>query len=284
MNNSTLRKPSWIRSKNMGNDKFGKVAKCLSEKHLNTVCQAAHCPNQAECFARGTATFMVMGNVCTRNCHFCNVQHGIPQALDTNEPEKLIAAIKEMHLHYVVITSVTRDDLVDGGASHFVSCIKAIRVLNPKIKIEILVPDFRHCFEKVLNIFAVSLPDIFNHNIETVPNLYTKVRPQADYAHSLKLLLEFKLKFPFVPTKSGMMLGLGETKDEVINVLNDLRKHKVDMLTLGQYLQPTKSHLPIAKYVIPDEFSEYAKIARELGFSKVASGPMVRSSYYADLQ
>ena len=279
-------KPDWIRVKLSTNTNVNKVKNMLRDKKLVTVCEEASCPNLPECFSHGTATFMIMGEVCTRRCSFCDVAHGKPNPLDEQEPARLAETIKQMGLSYVVITSVDRDDLRDGGAGHFVQCIQHSRALSPDTKLEVLVPDFRggSRMEKALNIFADGLPDVFNHNIETVPRLYKQARPGSDYAWSLKLLKEFKARFPHIPTKSGAMLGLGENKQEVIEVLHDLRAHDVDMVTLGQYLQPSRYHLPVDRYAHPDEFAELAEIGQSLGFTNVASGPLVRSSYHADKQ
>jgi len=279
-----VRKPDWIRIRIPNNPKVGELKNVLRENNLVTVCEEASCPNLAECFSSGTATFMIMGDKCTRRCSFCDVAHGRPDALDPKEPINLANTIAKMGLRYVVITSVDRDDLRDGGAGHFSACIKAVRESNPSIQIETLVPDYRGRMDVALEATSVELPDVFNHNIETVPRLYKKARPGSDYMHSLMLLNNFKDKFPQIPTKSGLMLGLGETDDEVIETLKDLRKHKVDMLTLGQYLQPSKFHIPVARFVTPKQFDEFGKIAKELGFSNVASGPLVRSSYHADKQ
>jgi lipoic acid synthetase len=256
----------------------------LRKHKLSSVCEEAACPNLSECFSGGTATFMIMGDICTRRCPFCDVAHGRPNALMENEPLELAEAIKEMQLRYVVVTSVDRDDLRDGGAEHFARCIAETRRLNPGIKVEVLVPDFRGRGEIALNILTGTRPDVFNHNLETVPRLYLKARPGSDYLWSLKLLQQYKELAPEVLTKSGIMVGLGETKEEVMQVLADLRAHKVDMVTIGQYLQPSRSHLPVDRFVHPDEFAEYARIGDEMGFHHVASGPMVRSSYHADKQ
>ncbi|MBI3188144.1 MAG: lipoyl synthase [Gammaproteobacteria bacterium] len=277
------RKPAWIRAQAPVSQKVQKLKKILREKKLFTVCEEASCPNLGECFGHGTATFMIMGEICTRRCPFCDVGHGRPLALDTNEPENLATTIAAMALKYVVITSVDRDDLRDGGADHFVQCIRRTRELSPQIKIEILVPDFRGRVDVALDILRQTPPDVFNHNLETVPRLYKQVRPGADYKGSLELLAAHK-KISDVPTKSGLMLGLGETDDEVIEVLKDLRAYHVDMLTLGQYLQPSRHHLPVQRFVTPEKFDELKFVALELGFAQVASGPMVRSSYHADLQ
>ncbi len=277
------RKPSWIRALAPVGPKVQKLKKILRENKLFTVCEEASCPNLGECFSHGTATFMIMGEICTRRCPFCDVSHGRPLALDTNEPENLATTIAAMGLQYVVITSVDRDDLRDGGAEHFVHCIRRTRELSPHIKIEVLVPDFRGRVDIALNILKQTPPDVFNHNLETVPRLYKQARPGADYIGSLQLLAAHK-NISSVPTKSGLMLGLGETDEEVIDVLKDLRAYHVDMLTLGQYLQPSRHHLPVHRFVTPEKFNELKVIAVDLGFSQVASGPMVRSSYHADLQ
>jgi len=279
-----LKKPDWIRIRLSNSQNVNQLKKTLREQNLFTVCEEAQCPNLNECFSHGTATFMIMGQICTRRCPFCDVAHGRPKPLDINEPLHLAQTIAKMSLKYVVITSVDRDDLRDGGATHFKACIDAIRATTPEIKIEILTPDFRGRMEKALETFSDCPPDVFNHNLETVPSLYPKVRPGADYQHSLQLLDRFKEKHPQVKTKSGLMLGVGETKQQVINVLKDLRLHQVEMLTLGQYLQPSKHHLAVEEYITPEQFQEYKEIADDLGFSQVASGPMVRSSYHADLQ
>lgn len=279
-----LRKPDWIRVRIPASPAVSDLKKLLRENNLVTVCEEASCPNLPECFTHGTATFMIMGDKCTRRCSFCDVAHGRPDPLDPNEPMHLGKTIAQMGLRYVVITSVDRDDLRDGGASHFVACIKAIREKNPTIKIEVLVPDYRGRMDIALNATGVELPDVFNHNIETVPRLYKQARPGSDYAHSLRLLQEFKQRFPAIPTKSGIMLGLGETNDEIEQTLKDLRSHDVDMVTLGQYLQPSRYHMPVARYVTPEEFHRFGEFGREIGFKNVASGPLVRSSYHADKQ
>lgn len=279
-----LRKPEWIRIKLPTDNKVAELKKLLRENRLVTVCEEASCPNLNECFGHGTATFMIMGDKCTRRCSFCDVGHGRPDPLNPKEPQHLASTVFNMKLKYVVITSVDRDDLKDGGAAHFTECISAVRQKNPSIKIEVLVPDFRGRMEKALDALAENLPDVFNHNIETVPNLYKQVRPGADYAWSLQLLQTFKQRFPSIPTKSGIMVGLGETNEEIKQVLQDLRAHDVDMLTIGQYLQPTRYHSPVARYVTPKEFNEFAEFAKQIGFNNVASGPLVRSSYHADLQ
>ena len=279
-----LKKPSWIRIKHSSSSKVKDLKATLRSQKLFTVCEEAQCPNLGECFTHGTATFMIMGQICTRRCPFCDVAHGKPLALDQNEPIHLAETIQKMALKYVVITSVDRDDLRDGGAQHFKECITETRKLNPEIKIEILTPDFRGRMDKAIEIISESLPDVFKHNLETIPSLYKKARPGADYHHSLALLKAFKLINPEIKTKSGLMLGLGESKDEVIRVLEDMREHKVDMLTLGQYLQPSKHHLAVERYLDIEEFDNFRLIAEEMGFQQVASGPMVRSSYHADLQ
>jgi len=279
-----LKKPSWIRIKHNNSQKVAQLKKTLRKQALFTVCEEALCPNLNECFTHGTATFMIMGQICTRRCPFCDVAHGKPKPLDTDEPRHLADTISKMLLKYVVITSVDRDDLRDGGAMHFKNCIDAIRKETPSVKIEILTPDFRGRMDKALTVFSNCPPDVFNHNLETVPSLYPKVRPGADYQHSLELLKSFKQQHSQVTTKSGLMLGVGESKKQVLNVLKDLRQHQVDMLTLGQYLQPSRHHLAVEEYIHPDQFKEYKELALEMGFSQVASGPMVRSSYHADLQ
>ncbi len=278
------RKPAWIRAKAPTHPNVKRLKKVLREQKLFTVCEEASCPNLGECFGHGTATFMIMGEICTRRCPFCDVGHGRPLPLDQQEPANLAQTIQAMQLKYVVITSVDRDDLRDGGAAHFVECIEQTRELSPKIKVETLVPDFRGRVDIALQILQTAPPDVFNHNLETVPRLYREARPGADYQGSLDLLKAFADACPAVPTKSGLMLGLGEEKDEVLQVLSDLRAHNVSMLTLGQYLQPSAHHLPVKRFVTPDEFDEYKRIAESMGFSQVASAPMVRSSYHADLQ
>jgi lipoic acid synthetase len=276
--------PPWIRVKLPTGNKIAELKNLLRDKAMVTVCEEASCPNLPECFGHGTATFMIMGDKCTRRCTFCDVAHGRPDPLDVDEPYNLATTIQTMGLKYVVITSVDRDDLRDGGASHFANCIQLVREHNPTIKIEVLVPDFRGRMERALSELSVALPDVFNHNTETVPRLYKQVRPGSDYAWSLRLLKEFKAQFPTLPTKSGLMLGLGETNEEILTVLSDLRAHQVDMLTLGQYLQPSRHHSPVDRYVTPDEFIELGARAKEMGFTNVASGPLVRSSYHADRQ
>tara|TARA_B100001769_G_C22098632_1_gene592889 strand:+ start:381 stop:1319 length:939 start_codon:yes stop_codon:yes gene_type:complete len=281
-----LAKPSWIKMKLPSSDKFHEVNRLLNENQLNTVCEEASCPNIGECYSHGTATFMILGEICTRRCPFCDVASGIPLDPDKNEPEKLGLTIAKLKLNYVVLTSVDRDDLEDGGASHFSECIKEIRNRNRNIKIEILVPDFRGNgkIEKALEILFKEPPNIFNHNLETIPRLYKRARPGARYEHSLLLLKNFKKKMPLIPTKSGLMLGLGESNKEILEVMKNLREHNVDMLTLGQYLQPSPYHLPVERYVSPIDFDNLKKEAQKLGFTSVASGPMVRSSYHADQQ
>jgi lipoic acid synthetase len=279
-----LRKPDWIRIKLPSGDKVNAIKQTLRESRLHTVCEEAACPNLGECFSHGTATFMIMGDLCTRRCPFCDVAHGKPKALDEEEPFNLAQTIATMGLKYVVVTSVDRDDLRDGGAGHFAACIREIRAQTPSTIIEILTPDFRGRIDVALEILRQQPCDVFNHNLETVPRLYREARPGADYQNSLQLLQQHKYALPDVPTKSGLMLGIGETEDEVIQVLRDLLGHGVSMLTLGQYLQPSKDHLPVREYIHPKQFQHYGDIARELGFQQVASAPLVRSSYHADLQ
>ncbi|GGB60791.1 lipoyl synthase [Shewanella inventionis] len=280
-----LRKPDWLRVKlPASNQRILDIKSALRKNGLHSVCEEASCPNLAECFNHGTATFMILGAICTRRCPFCDVAHGRPLKPDEQEPQKLAQTIKDMKLKYVVITSVDRDDLRDGGAQHFADCIREIRLLNPEIKIEILVPDFRGRIDAALDILATEPPDVFNHNLETAPAHYRKARPGANYQWSLDLLKRFKERHPNVPTKSGLMMGLGETNEEIAQVLRDLRAHNVEMLTLGQYLQPSKFHLPVERYVPPAEFDELKALADELGFTHAACGPLVRSSYHADLQ
>lgn len=279
-----LRKPEWIRAKSMATPEVARVKAALRANDLHTVCEEAACPNLGECFGKGTATFMIMGAICTRRCPFCDVAHGRPDALDAQEPFKLARTIRDMGLRYVVITSVDRDDLADGGAAHFAACIRESRTLSPRLTIEVLVPDFRGRMDPALTIFKDTPPDVFNHNLETVPRLYKQARPGSDYEWSLDLLERFKGLHPEVPTKSGLMLGLGEEISEIEQVMRDLRAHGVNMLTLGQYLQPSKHHLPVARYVHPDEFERLRVLGEAMGFSHVASGPMVRSSYHADQQ
>ncbi|HET7728926.1 MAG TPA: lipoyl synthase [Usitatibacter sp.] len=279
-----LRKPEWIRVRAGGGERFTEIKHALREAKLHTVCEEASCPNIGECFGHGTATFMIMGDLCTRRCPFCDVAHGRPQPLDPEEPRHLGETIARMALKYVVITSVDRDDLRDGGAGHFVECIRAVRALSPGTRIEILTPDFRGRLDRALEVLDGGPPDVMNHNLETVPRLYRQARPGSDYAHSLLLLREFKARHPAVPTKSGLMVGLGETDEEILQVMRDLRAHGVDMLTIGQYLQPSRHHLPVTRYVHPDTFALYEREARAMGFLNAACGPMVRSSYHADLQ
>ncbi|MBN1378282.1 MAG: lipoyl synthase [Gammaproteobacteria bacterium] len=279
-----MHKPEWIRARIHASPEVQRIKKLLREMNLHSVCEEANCPNLGECFDKGTATFMIMGDICTRRCPFCDVAHGRPDPLDQNEPQNLAAAIKQMRLRYVVVTSVDRDDLRDGGAGHYVECIRAIRESCPEIRIEILVPDFRNKMEKAMDCFEQYLPDVFNHNLETVPRLYRAARPGAIYEWSLDLLKEFKRRHPQILTKSGLMLGIGEEIDEVQQVMRDLREHDVEMLTLGQYLQPSKHHLPVKRFLPPLEFDHLAELGYEMGFSHIASGPMVRSSYHADQQ
>jgi len=278
------KKPDWIRVKIPVSKEVSRIKGLLRKHKLASVCEEAQCPNLGECFSGGTATFMIMGEICTRRCPFCDVAHGRPLALDPNEPKELAEACAAMELKYVVVTSVDRDDLRDGGADHFAQCIKEMRERSPAMHIEVLVPDFRGRMDIALDILAEDAPDVFNHNLESVPSLYKKIRPGSDYQWSLDLLKKYKERRPDVLTKSGLMLGLGETKDEVIQVMKDMRAHNIDMITLGQYLQPSRNHLPVDRFVHPDEFDELAKIAEELGFASVASGPLVRSSYHADKQ
>jgi lipoic acid synthetase len=284
-----LKKPDWIRVRaSSGNSRFTEIKKILRENQLVTVCEEASCPNIGECFGKGTATFMIMGEKCTRRCPFCDVGHGRPDPLDENEPKNLAKTIAALKLSYVVITSVDRDDLRDGGAMHFVSCIQNTKELSPNTKVEVLVPDFRGRLEKALEIFGsnngLGLPDVMNHNLETVPRLYKEARPGADYLHSLKLLKDFKEMYPNIPTKSGLMVGLGETDEEILEVMRDMREHQIDMLTIGQYLSPSSHHLPVRRYVHPDTFKMFEQEAIKMGFSHAAVGAMVRSSYHADQQ
>jgi lipoyl synthase len=279
-----LRKPNWIRMKAPDSERFQEIKKVLRENNLHTVCEEASCPNIGECFSGGTATFMILGDICTRRCPFCDVAHGKPLPPDINEPENLARTIAQMRLNYVVITSVDRDDLPDGGAQHFVDCIRAVRAASPNIKIEILVPDFRGRLDVALKILENAPPDVMNHNLETVPRLYKQARPGSDYQNSLNLLKTFNQIYPHIPTKSGLMLGLGETDEEILQVMQDLRAHQVSMLTLGQYLQPSVHHLPVMRYVEPAIFDALKEKAEAMGFNNAASGPMVRSSYHADLQ
>lgn len=277
-------KPDWIRVRIPATPEVERVKQLLRQHRLHSVCEEATCPNLGECFASGTATFMIMGDICTRRCPFCDVGHGRPNPLDTNEPKNLALAIADLGLKYVVITSVDRDDLRDGGAQHFADCLREIRALSPKIQLETLVPDYRGRMEIALEITATEPPDIFNHNLETVPRLYKSSRPGSDFEWSLDLLQNFKKRVPHIPTKSGLMLGLGETDEEIVEVMERLREHEVDMLTLGQYLQPSKNHLPVKRFVHPDTFEWFAELGKKMGFKNVASGALVRSSYHADQQ
>lgn len=279
-----LKKPDWIRVKIPASPKINSIKEKLRKHKLASVCEEASCPNLGECFSNGTATFMIMGEICTRRCPFCDVAHGKPKPLYENEPLELAEAIAEMGLSYVVVTSVDRDDLKDSGAQHFANCITEVRRLNPEIQIEVLVPDFRGRMEIALDILEKTPPHVFNHNLETVPRLYRQARPGADYMWSLALLKGYKERVPSVMTKSGLMLGLGETKEEVMEVMRDLKEHNVDMVTLGQYLQPSRNHLAVSRFVHPDEFEELRVFGEALGFAHVASGPLVRSSYHADKQ
>jgi len=279
-----LRKPQWIRAKIGSGAGYQEMKRILREHDLHTVCEEATCPNIGECFGKGTASFMILGDICTRRCPFCDVAHGKPLPPDAGEPNNLAQSIGLLKLRYAVITSVDRDDLRDGGAQHFSDCLRAIRTASPATKLEILVPDFRGRLDIALDAMASELPDVLNHNLETVSRLYPLARPGADYAHSLKLLKEFKARFPQVMTKSGLMLGLGETDEEVLQVMRDLRDHDVEMLTLGQYLQPSDGHLPVLRYAEPSIFKMFEDAAKEMGFSHAACGPMVRSSYFADVQ
>lgn len=279
-----LKMPGWIRAKSPNSPEVIRLKEVLRENKLHTVCEEASCPNLGECFAHGTATFMILGDLCTRRCPFCDVGHGKPLPPDADEPQHLGDTIAAMKLKYVVITSVDRDDLRDGGAKHFADCIRAVREWSPVTKIEILTPDFRGRLDVALVELAVAPPDVMNHNLETVPRLYKAARPGADYAHSLKLLKDFKAQHPGIPTKSGLMVGLGETDAEILEVMRDLRAHDVDMLTIGQYLQPSQAHLPLLRYVTPEQFLVFEQAATEMGFKQAACGPMVRSSYHADLQ
>lgn len=280
----TLRKPDWIRVRVPVSPEVEAIKSTLRKHKLHSVCEEASCPNLGECFSSGTATFMIMGDICTRRCPFCDVGHGRPKPLDENEPANLAQAIADMRLRYVVITSVDRDDLRDGGAQHFADCIREIRALSPNIQIETLVPDYRGRMDIALDITAATPPDVFNHNLETVPRLYRAARPGSDFEWSLDLLERFKQLVPQVPTKSGLMLGLGETDEEVIEVMHRMREHNIDMLTLGQYLSPSRDHMPVQRYVHPDTFAWFAEEGLKMGFKNVASGPLVRSSYHADQQ
>jgi lipoyl synthase len=281
----TLKKPEWIRVKaGSPTTRFYEIKQILREHKLHTVCEEASCPNIGECFGKGTATFMIMGDKCTRRCPFCDVGHGRPDPLDADEPENLAKTIAALKLSYVVITSVDRDDLRDGGAGHFVACIRRTRELSPNTKIEILTPDFRGRMDRALDILKAAPPDVMNHNLETAPRLYKEARPGSDYAYSLNLLKRFKAFAPQVPTKSGLMVGLGETDEEILQVMQDMRAHDIDMLTIGQYLAPSGHHLPVRRYVHPDTFKMFEAKAREMGFTHAAVGAMVRSSYHADQQ
>ena len=279
-----LRKPDWMRIRISSSPKVQEIKNILRANKLSTVCEEAACPNLSECFGNGTATFMIMGEICTRRCPFCDVGHGKPNPLDLDEPKSLAKAIYEMKLRYVVITSVDRDDLRDGGAQHFADCIREARALSPNLQVEILTPDFRGRRDIALDILGETPPDVFNHNLETVPRLYREARPGANYQWSLDLLKQYKARRPEVLTKSGLMVGLGETKEEILDELKDMRDHDIDMLTIGQYLQPSKDHLAVQRYVDPSEFEEYKHFADELGFKNATCGPLVRSSYHADKQ
>jgi len=280
-----LPKPPWIRVRAASpNSRFYEIKRILREQKLHTVCEEASCPNIAECFGKGTATFMILGDICTRRCPFCDVAHGRPLAPDAQEPRHLAETIALLQLKYVVVTSVDRDDLRDGGAAHFVACIQEIRKTSPATTIEVLVPDFRGRLERALEVLVAAPPDVMNHNLETVPRLYRAARPGGDYAHSLRLLQQFKRSHPRVPTKSGLMVGLGETDEEILAVMRDLRAHDVDMVTIGQYLQPSPHHLPVERYVEPAAFMRFEEEARKLGFRHAAVGALVRSSYHADRQ
>ena len=285
MPGEVLKKPDWIRVKaGSPTTRFYEIKDILRKNNLVTVCEEASCPNIGECFGKGTATFMIMGDKCTRRCPFCDVGHGRPDPLDVNEPANLARTIADLKLSYVVITSVDRDDLRDGGAGHFVDCIRETRALSPKTQIEVLVPDFRGRDDRALEILKAAPPDVMNHNLETVPRLYKEVRPGSDYQFSLQLLKKFKALFPHVPTKSGLMVGLGETDEEILQVMREMREHNIEMLTLGQYLAPSSSHLPVKRYVHPDTFKMFEEKAYEMGFKHAAVGAMVRSSYHADQQ
>lgn len=279
-----VKKPEWIRVKAPSNTRFYEIKETLRSQKLHTVCEEASCPNIGECFGKGTATFMILGDLCTRRCPFCDVGHGKPLPPDVNEPQQLAETIAALKLNYVVITSVDRDDLRDGGAQHFVDCISKTRELSPKTQIEVLVPDFRGRLEVALDVLAQNPPDVMNHNLETVPRLYKQARPGADYQHSLTLLKEFKARFPNVPSKSGIMVGLGETDEEIRETMRDMRAHDIEMITIGQYLQPSKHHLPVSRFVHPDDFKKLEDYAYEIGFKHAAVGALVRSSYHADEQ
>ena len=279
-----LRKPPWIRVRAPSSPRFNEIKQILREHRLHTVCEEASCPNIGECFGKGTATFMIMGDICTRRCPFCDVGHGRPLPLDVDEPANLAKTIAALRLRYVVVTSVDRDVLRDGGAQHFVDCIRAVREHSPRTQIEVLVPDFRGRLDRALDVLSQAPPDVMNHNLETVPRLYRQARPGSDYAHSLRLLQAFKERFPQVPTKSGLMVGLGETDDEILSTMRDMRAHAIDMLTIGQYLQPSSQHLPVLRYVHPDAFASFERDAYAMGFRHAAVGALVRSSYHADRQ
>ena len=279
-----LKKPEWIRAQLPTGKKFFEIKNILRDQKMHTVCEEASCPNIGECFSRGTATFMIMGDICTRRCPFCDVGHGRPNALDPEEPQHLASSVAAMNLRYVVITSVDRDDLRDGGAQHFADCITAIRERSPNTKIEILVPDFRGRMDIALEILAKTPPDVMNHNLETHPRLYKQARPGANYQHSLELLRRYKEMMPHIPTKSGIMVGLGETDDEVREIMRDMRANNLEMITVGQYLQPSNSHLPVLRYVTPEMFKQFEHEAYAMGFTNAAIGAMVRSSYHADAQ
>lgn len=281
---NVMRKPDWIRVRLPASPEVDRIKKILRKNGLSSVCEEAACPNLGECFSGGTATFMIMGDICTRRCPFCDVGHGKPNPLNKDEPAHLAQAIAEMRLKYVVITSVDRDDLRDGGAQHFADCIREARVHSPSLEVEILTPDFRGRMDVALDILEKEAPDVFNHNLETVPHLYREARPGANYQWSLKLLQGYKKRRPDVLTKSGLMVGLGETKEDIFQTMRDMRAHDIDMLTIGQYLQPSKDHLPVQRYVTPEEFEEYKAYADEIGFDRAACGPLVRSSYHADQQ
>ena len=279
-----IAKPDWIRVRLGQGERFHEIKRILRDHRLHTVCEEASCPNIGECFGKGTATFMILGDLCTRRCPFCDVAHGKPLPPDADEPENLARTIASLKLAYVVITSVDRDDLRDGGAGHFAACIRAVRARSPRTRIEVLVPDFRGRLDTAIEALSEAPPDVMNHNLETVPRLYRQARPGADYRHSLQLLSAFKSRFPGLPTKSGLMVGLGETDGEILTVMRDLRAHRVDMLTVGQYLQPSAHHLPVDRYVEPRIFEDYAREAEGMGFTHAACGPLVRSSYHADRQ
>ena len=279
-----LKKPEWIRAKLPSGQRFQEIKQILRSQKLHTVCEEATCPNIGECFSKGTATFMIMGDICTRRCPFCDVGHGRPAPLDADEPKHLAETVAALKLRYVVITSVDRDDLRDGGAQHFADCISGLRQQSPTTQIEILVPDFRGRLDLALDILTQTPPDVMNHNLETVPRLYKQARPGADYQHSLDLLKQYKARNPHLPTKSGLMVGLGETDEEILEVMRTMRAHDIDMITIGQYLQPTDGHLPVLRYVSPAQFAELERAAYEMGFKHAAVGAMVRSSYHADQQ